>query len=298
MNLHKVIAVVGPTASGKSSLAVELAQKYTGEIISADSRQVYRGLNIGSGKITAEEMHGIPHHLLDVADPATPEPFSLSDYLALARTKIQAIHQNNKPVFIVGGTGLYVTALVEGYEVPNVAPNTALRKELEKLGLKELQEYYKALDPEGFNQIDSNNPRRLIRAIEVVTATQQPFFTTTKNTPTFHSLTLGIKIDFEKLKIKIIQRLHERFDTGMLEETIRLHTNGVSWQQLESFGLEYKWMARLAQGHINESETLESLAKEIIAYAKRQLTWWRKRDVLWIETIEEATVAINKFLVS
>src|SRR3989344_5777589 len=186
---NKIIAIVGPTASGKSDLGVLLANKFNGEIISADSRQVYKGMNVGTGKITPSEMKGVPHHVLDIADPADSEPFTLASYLNFARQKIDDIQCRHKIPFIVGGTGLYVTALLEGYNIPEVAPDEQLRTELEEKSVEKLQNIYKKIDPEGFKKIDQHNPRRLIRAIEVVKATGRPFFSQQKkNTLTNSSL--------------------------------------------------------------------------------------------------------------
>lgn len=293
----KAIAIVGPTASGKSELGVKLAKDFNGEIISADSRQVYKGLDVSSGKITPEEMKGIPHYMLGVIDPSDPDPLSLSEYLKLARVKIDEIYEKNKIPFIVGGTGLYVTALVEGYQVPEVEPKKKLREKLEKLSLEKLQDTYHAIDPEGFKKIDISNPRRLIRAIEVVMTTKKPFFSQRgKQDPGFETLVLGIKLPWQKLKENIHKRLIKRFQEGMLEEIKNLHKEGVSWERLEGFGLEPKWMTKLAKGEVEEKEALENLEKEIIAFTKRQMTWWRKRDVVWVKHYKEASEAVQSFL--
>ena len=231
---RKIIAIVGPTASGKSSLGVELALKFSGEIISADSRQIYKGLNLSSGKITAEETKGIPHHMLDLAD-LRDEPLTLSEYLRLARLKISEIFSAGKVPFIVGGTGLYVTSLLEGYQVPEVTPNPGLREQLEVLSLEKLQNMYSALDSEGFKIIDTSNPRRLIRAIEVVMETKKPFFSQQKKGEIdFNYLILGISLSPEELRERVHKNIRRNFEAGMLDEIKKLHDHGVAWERLES----------------------------------------------------------------
>ena len=305
--MTKVVAITGPTASGKSKLAVELALEFNGEINSADSRQIYKGLDISTGKVTDEEKNGIPHHLIDIADLRRPELFSLSEYLNLARKTITDTANRGKLPIIAGGTGLYVTALVEGYVVPEVRPNKKIRKELEKLSLEKLQDTYHAIDPEGFKKIDISNPRRLIRAIEVVSLTKKPFFEQTeKNDPGFETLVLGIDLPFEKLKERISIRLFARIRDGMLEEIKRLHQKGISWERLENFGLEQKWMRRLADEERKskstrafakaEQEILKNLEREEIALARRQLTWWRNKNVVWVKNLEEAINKTQEFL--
>lgn len=292
-NLNKVVAVVGPTGSGKTSLAIDLALKFDGEVVSADSRQVYRGLNISSGKITLEETRGIPHHLIDVAD--LTENFSLANYLKLARGKVADIVSRGKLPVVAGGTGLYVTSLLEGYDVPEVPPNKELREKLEKLSLEKLQDTYNALDPEGFKKIDVANPRRLIRAIEVVTATKLPFFNLQAKEKAFDYLMLGIDVTWQELKEKIRKRLFERYKEGMLEEIKVLLNQGVPKEKLESLGLEQKWMVKIIDG-ANEKEALDELLKEELAYAKRQLTWWRKKTVVWVKDSRDAKTKVEKFL--
>lgn len=292
-SLNKVIAVVGPTGSGKSALATDLALKFEGEIISADSRQVYKGLNISSGKTEPQEMRGVAHYLINIA--ALKEDFSLASYLRLARKKVAEILNRGKLPIVVGGTGLYITSLLEGYEVPEVPPNSELRKKLQKLPLGKLQDAYHALDPEGFKKIDTANPRRLIRAIEVVTATKLPFFNLQAKAKAFDYLMLGIEIPWEQLKDKIKRRLFDRYNKGMLQEIKDLLVQGVPEEKLRSLGLEQKWMLNIIAG-AKEKEALDELLKEEIAYAKRQLTWWRKKPVVWVKDLKDAKKEVEKFL--
>src|SRR3989344_4895816 len=296
---NKIIAIVGPTASGKSALAVDLALAFGGEIISADSRQIYKGLNLSTGKIAPEETKGVPHHLLDIADLRDPQPLTLSQYLKLARVKIQEIFDRKKIPFIVGGTGLYVTAVLEGYEVPEVPPNPALRGQLEGLSLEKLRNAYRLLDPEGFKKLDISNPRRLLRAIEVVTATKKSFFSSVKKIkPNFEALVLAIDLPWTELKQRIDGRLTDRYQAGMLEEIKKLLAQGVPAGRLENLGLEMKWMRRLTDekresesGQIfakAEQKILAELLREELAYARRQITWWRKKDVTWVASYTAA----------
>ena len=169
---NKIIVILGPTASGKTALSITLAKRFNGEIISTDSRQVYKGLNIGSGKITKKEMKGIPHHLLDVANPK--RKFTVAQFQTLALKKIQEIQNKGKIPFLVGGTGFYIQSVVDGIAIPEVKPNWKLRKKLDKKSVKELFLMLKKLDPRRAKNIDPKNPHRIIRAIEIVLSTNKP----------------------------------------------------------------------------------------------------------------------------
>ena len=277
----KIIVLVGPTSSGKSDLGVLLAKKFNGEIISADSRQVYKGMDLGSGKITKKEMAGVPHHLLDVADPK--RVFSASRYQKLAQIAIKKIIKNKKVPLIVGGTGFYVRSIVDGLVLPTVPPNAKLRQELEKKTIAQLFKILQKLDPARAKVIDQNNPHRLIRSIEVAKALgKMPKLEITDSPYDF--LQIGILIDFKKLEEKIRARLAKRLRAGMLAEVKSLRQQGVSWKRLESFGLEYKHCALHLQGKENRAEMSEGIVRESLQYAKRQMTWFRKdKRVIWIK---------------
>lgn len=272
MKKQKLIVVCGPTATGKSDYAVNLAKKINGEIISADSRQVYRGLNIGSGKITKKEMRGIPHHLLDVA--SSRSVFTVSQYQKKAIQAINDILKRNKTVIICGGTGFYIDAVVCGAVFPNVKPNKILRDKLNNETLESLGKMLKKLDPARYKLIDLKNKVRLIRAIEIATELGKvPKLKQEKNYDIeWHYL------DFpdDVLKSRIHARLMKRMKSGMVTEVKKLHDNGLSWKRLESLGLEYRYLALLLQKKIKKDVMLIELEKAIWQYAKRQRTWFKK----------------------
>ena len=270
--MNKIIVVCGPTATGKSDYAVELAKKHDGEIISADSRQVYRGMDIGSGKITTEEMQGIPHHLLDVADPT--EVFSVVQYQTLATKAIEEIIARGHTPIITGGTGLYIDAVVYGTTFPAVQPNEELRESLEELSVEELAKKLKTLDPRRYEEIDTKNTVRLIRAIEIATALGS--VPETIRTPQYDVEWHYLDFDDEVLKKRIHDRLLKRMDMSMIEEVERLHNQGVSSERLEAFGLEYRYLALYLQEKLSKEDMLTQLEFAIWHYAKRQRTWFKK----------------------
>jgi len=270
--MQKIIVICGPTATGKSAFAVMLAKKVDGEIISADSRQVYKGLDIGSGKVTKHEMKGVLHYLLDVANPT--RVFSAAQYKKLANKTIKDILKHGKIPIICGGTGLYIDTIVYDTDFPAVLPNKSLRTQLEKLPTEALAQKLEALDLERFAAIDANNRVRLIRAIEIVQALGKvPKVSRQKRyNVEWHYL------DFpdEVLKKRIHDRLIKRMKCGMLAEVKHLHENGVSWKRLEALGLEYRYLALFLQGKMTKPDMLVQLETAIWHYAKRQRTWFKK----------------------
>ena len=282
MMKQKVLVIVGPTASGKSDLAVRLAKKFDGEIISADSRQVYKGLNIGTGKVTKKEMGGIPHYLLDVANPK--EYFSVSEYKTLAERALQKILEKNKLPIVVGGTGFYIDTLVGKINLPEVPPNKLLRKKLEKLDKEKLFKILKKKDPRRAREIDPRNKVRIIRALEIVK-------TLGKVPPVQHSMLhkynyifVGIKPSKEDLEKRIYKRILKRLD-GMIRETKRLHAHGLTYARMEALGLEYRYLARLLQKKITKQEFIAELFSETKNYSKRQMTWFkRNKKIKWFSS--------------
>jgi tRNA dimethylallyltransferase len=306
----KVVIVVGPTASGKSDLAVSLAKKFKGEIISADSRQVYRRLDIGTGKITKREMKGIRHHLLDVADPK--KRFDAEKYRTLARAAIDDIASRKKLPIICGGTGFYIDAILNEKLLPNVPPNTKLRKKLSKKPAAQLLLILKKLDPGRAAVISSSNSekknaRRLIRAIEVAYARKngvegrrshenRPADKATNlpwtGVPSFRNqyapFFIGIKLERDELRKRILARLEKRLDHGMINEARQLHNpptgGGLSWKRMDELGLEYRYLAKFLQGKMEKEEMVNKLNTEIWHYARRQMTWWkRNKKIKWFD---------------
>jgi tRNA dimethylallyltransferase len=289
----KIIIIQGPTASGKSDLAVELARKFNGEVISADSRQVYKKMDLGSGKITEKEMMGIPHHLLDVANPKTV--YSVSKYQKAAHLAISDILKRGKLPIICGGTGFYIQSIVDNISLPEVPPNKRLRKELGVRSTADLFKILKKLDPNRAKEIDAQNPHRLIRAIEIATALGK--VPALKKEQKYDSLQIGIQIDLSKLEENISLRLIKRLKKGMVAEVANLHNSDVSWKRLESFGLEYTFIAQFLQGKISKKEMLHGIKTESLKYAKRQMTWFKKdKRIVWIKDKKDSARSVENFL--
>jgi tRNA dimethylallyltransferase len=318
----KILIVVGPTASGKSDLAVSLARKFNGEIISADSRQVYRGLDIGTGKITGQEMRGIRHHLLDVANPKNR--FSAGEYRILARRAIDEIFSREKTPMICGGTGFYINAALDDDPFPDVPPNEDLRKRMAKKSCSQLLLILKKLDQKRAKAISKSdserkNARRIIRAIEIAAVSKSkgypwindgsvlPAKTSGKRSMTpllcgkYSTVFIGIKPSRDELRKRIHARLVNRIDAGMVDEARCLHARGLSWKRMEELGLEYRYLARYLQEKISNEELVEKLDTEIWHYAKRQMVWWkRNKKIKWFDPADKkkATEWVRSFLVN
>jgi tRNA dimethylallyltransferase len=292
---QKVIVIVGPTASGKTALAVQVARAIGGEVISADSRQVYRGLNIGTGKVTKREMKGVPHHLIDVASPK--RIFNADDFVRFGRKAVVMIYHNNHIPIIAGGTGFYIDALLGNIVLPNVPPNAKLRKRLETLSAPELFALLKKKDPRRAEVIDEHNPVRLIRALEIAEAVGASPIPRAESH--YDVLWIGIDMPKEVLNEKIEKRLKARMKQGMLSEAKKLHAAGLSWKRMEELGLEYRYMARLLQKNITRKEFDTDLATEIRRYAKRQRMYWRRNtEIKWFspDRFGEVEGVVREFL--
>ncbi|MFA6376144.1 MAG: tRNA (adenosine(37)-N6)-dimethylallyltransferase MiaA [Candidatus Paceibacterota bacterium] len=291
----KLIVVVGPNASGKSEIAVKIAKMVAGEVISADSRQVYVGMDVGSGKITKKEMKGIPHHLLDVAKPRSI--FTVTRYRKLALSAIEKIQKSGGIPILCGGTGFYVQSIIDGIMIPEVKPNWKLRQKLEKIPTDKLFSMLKKIDPVRAKTIEAKNPRRLIRAIEIVKATKKPVPVFKKQPLTYDILILGIKKSENDLKKLISARTQKRIKMGMIAETEKLRKSGLSWSKLEGFGLEYRTAAEFLQKKITKAQMIENITREDWQYAKRQIMWFKRdKRVRWIRTQNQALSLAKKYL--
>lgn len=294
--MNKLVVIAGTNASGKSGLGIELAGKYDAEIVSADSRQVFTGLDLGSGKVTTEEMKGIPHYLIDVVNPN--DFFSLSHYQKMAYEAIDDIHSRGKKAFVVGGTGLYVNSIVDGYNLNDAEPNFAIRKEVEEKTIDELIEIIKGTNPLALEKLDLNNKRRLERAAEKVLTGK---YNENPSTPKYDTLVIGVTWPREVLYERIRERLDRRLDQGMIEEVENLRKNGASDDFLFRLGLEYRYILMYLRGEFKDFDAFyNKLFMEIRHLAKEQMTWFRKRsDIHWIDMTKdpfnEASILIEEF---
>ena len=337
-DLPKIIVILGPTASGKTDLGLALAKKYNGEIISADSRQVYKKMDIGTAKPTGEwasvvspgafgqvegvlnyqsirdpstslrsaqndsevyTVQGVPHHLMDIVSPDTD--FSLADFKNMATTSIYDILKRGKLPIVVGGTGLYIWAIVDNLDIPTVKPNIELRNELEKKSLAELVAQLQKIDPHSADKIDLKNPRRVLRALEVAISSGQSFVTQqTKSKPLFDVLQIGISVDKEELNARIEKRVDAQMREGLLVETKALEASGYGWDLPSMSGICYRQIGYFLQGKMELPEAVQVLKVDTKKYAKRQMTWFKRdKRVQWVKNgkLEEVDELVKKFLI-
>ncbi len=293
----KILVIAGPTASGKTSLAIELSKKFNGEVISADSRQVYKGLDIGSAKVTKEEMDGVTHHLLDVASPT--ETYTAADFKRDGLKAIEEILNKGKLPIVAGGTFFYIEALLNKNELPAVAPNKNLRAELEEKSSTELFSILEKLDRNRAKNIDKENTRRLIRAIEIATELGSVPEIIEQESD-FDILKIALKIDKE-IHTKIIKkRIIDRLDIGMIEEVESLLKQGVSHEKLEDFGLEYRYISRFLRGILTKEEMINELTVKSRQYAKRQITWLKRdQNIKWFDKNDKEIIStVEKFILN
>ena len=297
MSLPKLIVVLGTTACGKSGLGVALARKFDGEIVSADSRQVYKGLDLGTGKITPEEMQGVPHHMLDVVEPN--QPYSVADFQAGAYAAIDGILARGKVPFLVGGTGLYVRAVTEGFTFTDARPDPALRAELEGKTTEELYALLREKTGVTLTGGEENNRHRLMRSVEKALSGR---WESPPPRPRYECLLLGVTYPRETVCRRIDERLQARIDAGMIEEVAGLRARGATDAFLEGLGLEYRYILRYLTGQIPTLDGLkDELGRAIKRFAKRQMVWFKKdRDVLWLDMegdfLAQACRAVENFL--
>lgn len=295
MNKPKVVAVVGTNASGKSALGVRLAGTFDGEIISADSRQVFRGLDLGSGKITPEEMQGVPHYMIDVREPG--EFFSMADFQKMSYEKIEEIRARKHLPMIVGGTGLYVDSVLDGYQLSDQEPDLAYRAELEKLTTPALYAKLVTLVPDV--NVEKNNRNRVMRMLERIHDGDDAV---PSKQARYDSLRLGVSWERDVLAKRIDERIRMRLEQGMIEEVQGLLDSGVSRDFLLGLGLEYRYITQYLIGEIpDRDDMLAQLAHAIKKFAKRQMTWFRRNpDIIWLDmqgdAYAQACDEIEKFL--
>ncbi len=268
-----VLVIIGPTSSGKSDQAIRLAKKYNGEIISADSRQVYKGMDIGTGKVTKREQRLVPHHLLDIASPK--RMYTVTHFQRDAARAIRDITRRGKLPIICGGTGFWIDALLSSSKFPNVQPNKSLRKKLSKLSAEELFAILQKKDSERAASIDKHNPVRLIRALEIIEATKKPIQKAAASESPYDTEIIFVNPTRKTLYQRIEKRLKKRFKQGMIAEVVRLRKSGVSDKRLIELGLEYRYITYYLQGKLTRTEMEAKLLSEIKKYAKRQMTWIR-----------------------
>ncbi|MDE6446381.1 MAG: tRNA (adenosine(37)-N6)-dimethylallyltransferase MiaA [Alistipes sp.] len=296
----KLIAVVGTNASGKSAVGLELARRLGGEIVSADSRQILRGYDLCSGKVTAEERQAVPHHLLDIADPGAY--FSLADYQSHAYAAIDDILSRGRQPFLVGGTGLYVDAVADGYDLVGAGPDEAQRERLEAM---ETDDLVRLLREESGGEVpgylDVNNKRRLVRACEVALSGRL-LDETRACSPRYEVLKIGVTWERPLLRQRIDERLRRRLEQGMLDEVRQGLAAGVSYEAFYNLGLEYRFIAQYLNGEFaGFDEFYEKLHTAICRFAKRQMTWFRRdASIRWLDMhgdpVAQATELIGEFL--
>lgn len=299
-----LIVILGPTASGKTQLGVNLARYYGGEVLSADSRQVYKGLDLGSGKDLAEYQE-IPYHLIDIVEPDCE--YSVFHFQRDFFAAYQQVKQASKLPIMVGGTGLYIDAVTQNYQLSEVPVNQALREHLAELSLEQLQQRLLQLKPQQHNSTDLTVKPRLIRAIEIAEAEQNSPKINSPEYPEISPLYLGIHWDRAVLRKRITLRLKQRLEEGLIEEVQQLHQNGVSYEKLEFYGLEYRMVALYLQQKLSYNDMFQKLNSQIHQFAKRQDTWFRKMQrrgdqIHWLnpqqDLLEQATSVIQPHLAS
>ncbi len=282
-----LLVVVGPTAVGKTALSLQLAREFDGEIISADSRLFYVGMDIGTAKPTAEERAAVAHHLVDICLP--DEPLTLGQYQRLAYQTINEVISRNRLPILVGGTGQYVKAVVEGWGIPEIAPNRALRRQLELLGGVELARWLRLLDPLAAQRIDPRNTRRVVRALEVTLISGQPITKLQrKEPPPYDIMMIGLHRDRPLLYERIDQRVDLMMEAGLLEEVSKLHARGYHAQLPAMSGLGYRQILAYLRGEMDLPEARERIKFETHRFARQQATWFRHDDprIQWFDVSE------------
>jgi len=276
---YNLLVILGATAGGKTGLAVQVATHFDGEIISADSRQVYRGMDLGTGK-DLHEYGNIPYHLIDIAEPGSE--YNVFQFQRDCFDSIETIWQRQRIPIICGGTGMYLDAVLSGYRLIAVPPNQQLRDELELFSDNALQQKLLQLKPDQHNRTDLEQRERLVRAIEIAVG-EQAVTKELPPLPQISPLIFGIKWPREILRKRIAVRLRQRFEAGMIDEVQQLHDAGVAWEKLEFYGLEYRLIAQYLQGQLNQNDMVQKLRSAIGQFAKRQETFFRRMEKRGVE---------------
>ncbi len=317
--MKKIIVIIGPTSSGKSDIAIKLAKKFDGEIISADSRQIFRGMDIGTGKVPKSKVksqksklqgkiqnykvpyfsNGIAHYMIDIISPRTD--YNVAKYKRKAGKTITDILHRGKLPIICGGTGFWIKAIVDDVNFPEVKPDWKLRRKLEKYPAKKLFAMLKKLDSSRSKTIDAKNKVRLIRAIEICKAINRvPAINNTQysiHNTQYRFLQIGIKLSREQLYKNIEIRVKSRFKQGMIEEAKKLHKKGLSWKKIQSFGLAYFWIPLYLQDKLSKNELFKKVTQAEKKYAKRQMTWFRRDPrIKWLKNYREIEKETKKFI--
>jgi tRNA dimethylallyltransferase len=284
-----VIAIVGPTAVGKTALSLELAEEFRGEIVSADSRQVYRGMDIGTAKPSPDEQRRVRHHMIDVVSPG--ESFTVSEYQALANAAIADIAARGQVPFLVGGSGLYVRAVLEGLTIPHVAPDQERRRELEAANSKALYDRLQQLDPTAAAKIDPRNKRRVIRAIEVCETTGTPISSQQNQAePGYRVLRIGLTLPREELYRRINTRIDLMIGSGLVEEVQGLLSRGVAADAAAMSGLGYRQIELYLRGTVSLEEAIRLLKRDTRRFVHHQYSWFRLNDarIHWFDLTKSA----------
>jgi len=303
--MNHLLAIVGPTGVGKSQLALNLAEAFEGEIVSADSRQVYRYMDIGTSKPTKEEQALVPHHLIDIVNP--DEDFSLAQYQQLAYRAIEDIHERHKLPLIVGGSGLYVWAVLDGWRIPKVAPDLAFRHSLEekvaRVGKDELYHELARVDPVAAQRIDPRNVRRTIRALEVYKEARIPFSRLQlKTTSSFNTLIIGLTTDRAEIYRRTDLRVDEMIKRNLVDEVKGLVARGYDFNLPAMSGIGYKQIGMYLRGELSLAAATQQIKFETHRLVRHQYSWFRLKDdrIKWFDiqgdVDSHVTALVNKFI--
>ena len=299
--MNHLVAIVGPTGIGKSQLALRLAQTFAGEIVSADSRQVYRHMDVGTAKPSREELSLVPHHLINILNP--DEDFSLAQYQELAYRTIGDIHQRNKLPILVGGSGMYVWSVLEGWGIPRVPPDLEFRHSLEekaaKVGKDELYQELEEIDPVAVQRIDRRNVRRTIRALEVHRGTETPFSQLQyKKAPPFNTLIIGLTADRAELYRRIDLRVDEMIKQGLVAEVEKLMNMGYDFNLPAMSGIGYKQISTFLNGELTLAAAIQQIKFETHRFVRHQYNWFQLKDdrIQWFDTRSKLDSEITMLL--